>query len=79
LPLLPYFSCSAGFTRTAKEKRGRQDTPYLSSVYDFSACPTFEGHGVGLAGKGAEYLAQKGLTAAEILKWYYTGVEIANL
>ncbi|MDR3169751.1 MAG: hypothetical protein LBU27_08710 [Candidatus Peribacteria bacterium] len=79
LPILPYFSCSAGFTRTAKEKRGRQDTPYLNAAYDFSSCPTFEGHGVGLAGKGAEYLAQKGLTAAEILQRYYSGVVIAQL
>ncbi|MDR0608397.1 MAG: hypothetical protein LBG52_08975 [Candidatus Peribacteria bacterium] len=44
LPILPYFSCSAGFTRSAKEKRGRQDTPYLDAVYDFSSCPIFEGH-----------------------------------
>lgn len=44
LPILPYFSCSAGFTLSAREKYGRADTPYLQSVFDFSSCGTFQGH-----------------------------------
>ncbi|MDR0860815.1 MAG: N-acetylmuramoyl-L-alanine amidase [Candidatus Peribacteria bacterium] len=79
LPILPYFSCSAGFTLSAEEKRGWKDTPYLVSAYDFSTCKSFEGHGVGLSGKGAEYLAKKGLKAEDILQWYYEGVTLSEV
>ena len=34
------------------------------------------GHGVGMSQYGANYMAQQGFTYAEILKHYYTGVEI---
>lgn len=34
------------------------------------------GHGVGLSQYGADYLAEKGYTWQEIIKHYYTGVEI---
>jgi peptidoglycan hydrolase-like amidase len=51
VPILPYFSCSAGFTWSAKEKWGWNDTPYLQSKLDFAACFDFSGHGVGLSGK----------------------------
>ncbi|MDR2189704.1 MAG: hypothetical protein LBP53_00440 [Candidatus Peribacteria bacterium] len=79
LPILPYFSCSAGFTLSALEKRGWKDTPYLQSVFDFAVCPDFEGHGVGLAGKGAEYFAQKGMKADEILQRYYPSVAVVDV
>lgn len=36
------------------------------------------GHGVGMSQYGANYLAQQGKTYGEILKTYYTGVEIKN-
>lgn len=51
LPILPYFNCSAGFTRSAAEKRGRTDTPWLKSTLDMTRCVDFNGHGVGLSGK----------------------------
>ena len=54
LPILPYFHCSAGFTRSGNEKRGWKDTPYLMSVADDAgSCGDgeFQGHGVGLSGK----------------------------
>lgn len=76
IPILPYFSCSAGFTRSAKEKRWRSDTPYLQSKLDFGACFDFSGHGVGLSGKWAQYLAEKWRTLEQILQYYYPGVEI---
>ncbi|MDR2540588.1 MAG: N-acetylmuramoyl-L-alanine amidase [Candidatus Peribacteria bacterium] len=79
LPILPYFSCSVGFTLSAQEKRGWKDTPYLISAYDFSACKSFEGHGVGLSGKGAEYMAKKGMKAEDILKWYYEGITLSEV
>lgn len=47
VPILPYFHCSAGFTRSAQERRGRSDTPYLQSQLDVASCDSpqqFEGH-----------------------------------
>jgi len=79
LPILPYFSCSAGFTLSANEKRWWTDTPYLKSVYDFNGCDEFAGHWVGLAGKWAERFAQQWMTYDQILKYYYDGIEIVQL
>lgn len=79
LPLLPYFSCSQGFTLSAKEKFGWTDTPYLTNVVDFWGCSTFKGHGVWLAWQGAEYLAKQGMTYDEILQYFYPWVELSTL
>ena len=38
---------------------------------------TGSGHGVGMSQYGANAMAKEGKTFEEILKWYYTGVEIA--
>lgn len=78
LPILPYFSCSAGWTLSAEEKRWWKDTPYLKSVFDFSSCKDFNGHWVGLAGQGAEYFAKQWMKAEEILDWYYDGIEVVT-
>lgn len=78
VPILPYFSCSAGFTRSAQEKRWWTDTPYLQSKLDFAACFDFSGHGVGLSGKWAQYLAEKWRTLEQILQYYYPGVVLAS-
>ncbi|MDF2567648.1 MAG: stage sporulation protein [Oscillospiraceae bacterium] len=37
------------------------------------------GHGVGMSQYGADYLARQGKTYDQILKYYYTGVSIANV
>ena len=37
------------------------------------------GHGVGLSQTGADALAKQGLSYKEILKHYYTGVDITKL
>ena len=37
------------------------------------------GHGVGLSQTGADSLAKQGYTYEEIIKHYYTGVEITKL
>lgn len=79
IPILPYFSCSAWFTWSAKEKWWWQDTPYLQSRLDFAACFDFSGHGVGLSGKWAQYLAEKWRTMDQILQYYYPGVQITSL
>lgn len=76
VPILPYYHCSAGFTRSWNEKFGWTDTPWLTSRKDLIACESwqFEGHGVWMSGDGAEYLAQAGASAEEILEWYYEGI-----
>ena len=79
LPILPYFSCSAWFTLSAKDKRWWSDTPYLQSTYDFDSCNSFEWHWVWLAGKWAERLAKQWLTYDQILKYYYDGIEIKTI
>lgn len=79
LPILPYFSCSAWFTLSAQEKRWWNDTPYLQSTFDFEACNDFVWHWVWLAWKWAERLAKKWMNYEWILRYYYNGIEIANL
>lgn len=81
LPILPYFHCSAGFTRSWRERRWRTDTPWLKSKLDFETCDgwVFAWHGVWLSGNGAQNLALKWATFEEILKWYYDGIEIREM
>ena len=35
------------------------------------------GHGVGMSQYGANALAKEGKSYDEILKWYYTGIDVA--
>ena len=37
------------------------------------------GHGVGMSQTGADSMAKQGNTAEEIIKHFYTGVEIKNI
>jgi hypothetical protein len=79
----PYFSQSDGVaTKSAQSVWGWTHTPYLVSVDD-SICTdsdgTFKGHGVGMSGCGAHAMADEGATFEEILKNYYTGVDIVEL
>ncbi|MBT4385119.1 hypothetical protein HOD30_05240 [Candidatus Peregrinibacteria bacterium] len=77
----PYFSQSNGVaTKSAQEVWGWTHTPFLVSVSDtHCAADSFWGHGVGLSGCGAEALAQKGKSFEEIIKYYYSGVEVEEL
>lgn len=79
LPILPYFSCSAGFTLSAEEKRWRIDTPYLQTTIDFWACKDFIWHWVWLAWQWAEYLAKKWASYDQIIMYYYNWVDIEKL
>ncbi len=79
IPILPYFHCSKWYTFSAKEKRWRQDTPYLKSVFDFSKCKKFEWHWVWLSWKWANILANLGLNYKEILNYYYKWITIENI
>lgn len=69
---------SAGHTRSAVDVWGG-NAPYLVSVpteEDSAACL---GHGVGMSQYGALAMAERGLTAEEILMHYYTGCELSLL
>lgn len=79
IPIMPYFNCSAGFTVSANEKWWRTDASYLDSRIDFARCDEFKGHGVGLAGQGAQRWAEKWWNWMEILNYYYDGVRVVNV
>lgn len=79
LPILPYFNCSAWFTRAWKDKRGWTDTPYLVSRVDIEKCSDFNGHGVGLSWRWAQFFAEKWWTYQEILEYYYPGTKIVTV
>lgn len=51
---------------------------YQSSSKSFVFDVKGYGHGVGLSQNGAKYLAQQGKSYVDILKYYYTGVEISD-
>ncbi len=76
----PYFSKSDGTKTKSALEVWNWDAPYLVSVDD-SYCDSdaFSGHGVGLSGCGAKGMAEEGFNYVEILKHYYTGVEITDL
>ncbi len=76
IPILPYFSCSAGFTFSAKQKFWRIDTPYLVNTPDLGNCGKFYWHWVWLSGKWAEILAKKWLNYKQIIQWYFPGVYV---
>ncbi|MFA5821252.1 MAG: SpoIID/LytB domain-containing protein, partial [Candidatus Gracilibacteria bacterium] len=76
----PYFSSTDGTRTRSALDVWKWDAPYLVSVDDSSCKGTaFAGHGVGLSGCGAKGLAEKGSKYTEILKHYYTGIEIVDL
>lgn len=78
----PYFSKTDGTrTKSALEVWGWTNTPWLIPVDDThcSESDHFEGHGVGLSGCGASAMAKDGKTYEEIIRYYYSGVEISDL
>lgn len=80
--ITPYFTATDGnYTKSAESVWGWTNTPWLVSVLD-SGCTTstaFQGHGVGLSGCGATAMANSGKTYEEIIRYYYTGVDIQKL
>lgn len=76
----PYFARSSGRTRTWREAWGGTDKLWIKSVktpYDrgFSRL----GHGVGMSLHDALARAKKGVLFEEILKYYYSGVELKKV
>jgi peptidoglycan hydrolase-like amidase len=76
----PYFSQSDGRTRAWEEVWWGTGKAWLVSRPDPNCTGlNLFGHGVGLSARGARGMALSGSTYEQILKHYYTGVEIKNL
>ena len=77
---VPYFNQSAGFTKSAKQVWGWNNTPYLKGVSDpYCKQTSFLGHGVGISGCGASQMAKEGFDFEQIIKYYLPGVEIRKI
>lgn len=80
IAITPYFSHSDGRTRDWSEVWGG-DIPWCKSVeepQDYDKDYLY-GHGVGMSARGAIFLANDDLNYQEILKYYYTGVDIDKI
>jgi len=73
----PFFGHCDGHTRNSEEVWPGK-LAYCRSVACICGRTTLHGHGVGMCQLGAVAMARQGATAEEILKHYYTGVEIAQ-
>lgn len=73
----PYFAQSDGRTKSWAEVYGSPARPWLVSVdapYDLGK--TRRGHGIGMSQMDAYGMAKSGATFEQILKHYYTGIEL---
>ncbi len=76
----PYFSRSDGRTRSWQEVWGGTSHPWLiSKPAPHDAGMDLWGHGVGISASDAVGRANDGADWLDILKYYYTGVEIKKL
>jgi hypothetical protein len=73
----PFFGHCDGNTRNSEDV-WRARAHYLRSVPCICGYTELYGHGVGMCQRGATAMAGQGATAEEILKHYYTGVEIVQ-
>jgi hypothetical protein len=75
-----YYSRADGNTRSWQERWGGPGFPWAVAVADpVSANMTLHGHGVGMPLQSTKILAEQGQTYDQMLKMYYTGVELTKL
>lgn len=75
----PYFSRSDGRTRSWTEVWSSTPHPWLVSVpAPYDAGRTLWGHGVGMSASDAIGRAKDGASWQDILKYYYTGIDITQ-
>lgn len=75
----PYFARSNGKTKSAKLVWG-SNKPWLQPVVtSYDKGMTQWGHGVGLSARDALYRAKNGATWDDLLKYYYTGIELQRM
>ena len=76
----PYFSQSDGRTRAWEEVWWGSGKPWLVSKADpYCTGRTMLGHGVGFSAYGARKMADAGKNFEEILKYYFTGIELKKV
>ncbi len=76
----PYFSRSDGRTRAWTEVWGSNHHPWLiSKPAPYDQGQSLWGHGVGMSARDALYRAEAGAGWEDILKYYYTGIELKRL
>lgn len=76
----PYFGHSNGYTRTWSQVWGGTDKPWLQSVFCKYDSGSMFGHGVGMsAGDAASRADKDGWTYDQLLKYYYTGVQVEKI
>jgi SpoIID/LytB domain protein len=74
--ITPYFSRSDGHTRNWSDVWGGS-VPWCQSVpVPSDVGKTLWGHGVGLSASGALAMAKQGQTWDQILKYFYTGIDL---
>lgn len=77
LAITPYFSRSDGRTRSWEEVWYGDPIPWLRGVsVPWDNGKTLWGHGVGMSASGALGMANDGKGYADILKHFYTGIEL---
>ena len=63
---------------TGKDRSKDIENTYATSPTSFTFEGKGYGHGVGMSQYGAMEMAKQGYNFEEILKYYYTGVDIIN-
>lgn len=76
--ITPYFSRSDGRTRTWSEVWGGSVPWCVGVTVPADAGKTLWGHGVGMSASGALAMANDGQTYLEILKYFYTGIDVGK-
>ena len=80
LAITPYYSRSDGRTRSWTEVWGGGPYPWLVGVQvPWDVGRTMWGHGVGMSATGALGMAAEGKTWDQILKWFYTGIDLKRI
>ncbi len=81
--ITPYFGNSDGRTRDWTDVWGGSEKPWLISVpaiYDARDNKRMYGHGVGMSARDAAYMAdEEEKKYIDILKYYYSGVEVEKI
>ncbi|MFQ6015014.1 MAG: SpoIID/LytB domain-containing protein [Anaerolineae bacterium] len=70
-----YFGHCDGYTRNSEDV-WVQVLPYCRSVFCIKPFPELWGHGVGMCQEGAMEMARQGASYQEILRHYYSGIEV---
>ncbi|MBR1616984.1 SpoIID/LytB domain-containing protein [bacterium] len=74
-----YYHASSGGKTVNSGEVWEHDLPYIKSVDGFDFGTKKKGHGVGMSQHGANNLASKGLSAREILRYFYKDIGFARL